>query len=98
MKRPQCLWACAIALCLFAPAHMFAASHREAPITALDRTADITDPARAAGPEGALAADVSPGSVRRRSIGRAQEQADEDTDDAWRRAGGSASRGRNKKR
>jgi hypothetical protein len=67
-----------------------------------DRSADITDPARAGGPEGALAADVSPGNVRRRTIGPAQDQVDEDADDAWRRAGGakskaaSTSRGRNK--
>jgi hypothetical protein len=30
-------------LCLLAPASLFASSHREAPITSLDRTADITD-------------------------------------------------------
>src|SRR5579862_8512691 len=33
----------AMALCLLVPASLFASSHREAPITALDRTADITD-------------------------------------------------------
>ena len=35
--------ALALALLLLAPASVFASSHREAPITALDRTADITD-------------------------------------------------------
>ena len=33
----------AVALLLLVPASMFASSHREAPITALDHTADITD-------------------------------------------------------
>jgi len=37
------LLALALALCVLAPSGIFAASHREAPITALDRTADITD-------------------------------------------------------
>src|SRR5512140_3916887 len=32
-----------LALCVLAPGSLFASSHREAPITALDRTADITD-------------------------------------------------------
>lgn len=32
-----------LALCMLAPGSLFASSHREAPITALDRTADITD-------------------------------------------------------
>jgi hypothetical protein len=32
-----------LALCVLVPASLFASSHREAPITALDRTADITD-------------------------------------------------------
>ena len=33
----------ALALLVLAPSSLFASSHREAPITALDRTADITD-------------------------------------------------------
>jgi hypothetical protein len=33
----------ALALCVLASTGAFASSHREAPITALDRTADITD-------------------------------------------------------
>ncbi len=33
----------ALLLCLLIPAGLFASSHREAPITALDRTADVTD-------------------------------------------------------
>jgi hypothetical protein len=33
----------ALALCALLPASLFASSHREAPITALDRTADVTD-------------------------------------------------------
>jgi hypothetical protein len=37
------LLALVLALCVLAPSAIFAASHREAPITALDRTADITD-------------------------------------------------------
>jgi hypothetical protein len=43
MKRLKFMVAFAMALLLLAPASSFAASHREAPITALDRTADITD-------------------------------------------------------
>jgi len=43
MNRLRPIVAFALALCLVAPANLFAASHREAPITALDRTADITD-------------------------------------------------------
>src|SRR5436309_9963692 len=43
MNRLRPMVAFALALCLMAPANLFAASHREAPITALDRTADITD-------------------------------------------------------
>lgn len=35
--------ACLLALALMAPASSFGANHREAPITALDRAADITD-------------------------------------------------------
>src|SRR5438067_5326586 len=33
----------ALTLCLLTTAGLFASSHREAPITALDRTADVTD-------------------------------------------------------
>lgn len=43
MKQLKTLVAFALVLVVLAPASMFAASHREAPITALDRTADITD-------------------------------------------------------
>jgi hypothetical protein len=42
MTKIKFLVAFALALCLLVPSS-FAASHREAPITALDRTADITD-------------------------------------------------------
>ncbi len=35
--------ALAMALIMLVPASLFASSHREAPITALDRTADVTD-------------------------------------------------------
>src|SRR5690348_15047565 len=37
------LVAFAVALFMLVPTSLFASSHREAPITALDRTADITD-------------------------------------------------------
>src|ERR1700726_996137 len=43
MKNSQSIVACAMALCMLAPSSLFASSHREAPITALDRTADVTD-------------------------------------------------------
>ena len=43
MKKLNTMVACAIAPLMLAPAGMFASSHREAPITALDRTADVTD-------------------------------------------------------
>jgi len=43
MQRFKSLVASALALFLLVPTGMFASSHREAPITALDRTADITD-------------------------------------------------------
>jgi len=43
MKQLKTLVALALVAFLLAPASLFAASHREAPITALDRTADITD-------------------------------------------------------
>ena len=43
MKTLKSLMALALALIVLVPASLFASSHREAPITALDRTADITD-------------------------------------------------------
>jgi hypothetical protein len=43
MKSTKTLLALAMALLMLAPYSLFAASHREAPITALDRAADITD-------------------------------------------------------
>ena len=43
MKKLKQAMALTIALIMIAPLNAFAASHREAPITALDRTADITD-------------------------------------------------------
>src|SRR5260370_24144687 len=43
MKNLKPLVALAVALLVLAPSRLFASSHREAPITALDRTADITD-------------------------------------------------------
>ncbi len=43
MQRFKSLVTFAMALLLLAPVSMSASSHREAPITALDRTADITD-------------------------------------------------------
>ena len=43
MKRHTSLVAFVLALLMLAPASMFASSHREAPITALDRGADVTD-------------------------------------------------------
>jgi hypothetical protein len=43
MKKLNPMVAFAMALLLLVPSSLFAASHREAPITALDRTADITD-------------------------------------------------------
>ena len=43
MKNLKPLVALAVALLVLAPSSLFASSHREAPITALDRTADITD-------------------------------------------------------
>src|SRR5258705_1674545 len=43
MKQRKTLVALALALAMLVPGNLFAASHREAPITALDRTADITD-------------------------------------------------------
>jgi len=43
MKKLKAIVALAMSLCMLAPASLFASSHREAPITALDRTADVTD-------------------------------------------------------
>src|ERR1700723_4437392 len=43
MKRLKTMAAFAVALCMLVPASLFASSHREAPITALDRSADVTD-------------------------------------------------------
>src|SRR5271170_2515807 len=43
MKKLQSMVALAMALFMLAPASLFASSHREAPITALDRSADVTD-------------------------------------------------------
>jgi Domain of unknown function (DUF4331) len=43
MKTLKSMVTLALALFMLAPASGFASSHREAPITALDRTADVTD-------------------------------------------------------
>jgi len=43
MKHLKSMVALVMALLMLAPANVFASSHREAPITALDRTADVTD-------------------------------------------------------
>jgi hypothetical protein len=43
MKRLKAILAFAMALCVLVPASLFASSHREAPIAALDRGADVTD-------------------------------------------------------
>jgi hypothetical protein len=43
MKRLKAVVALTLALCVLVPASVFASSHREAPITALDRGADVTD-------------------------------------------------------
>jgi len=43
MKQLKSMVALAMALLMLVPANLFASSHREAPITALDRTADVTD-------------------------------------------------------
>ena len=43
MKKLQFLMAFALALFMLAPSSLFASSHREAPITALDHSADVTD-------------------------------------------------------
>src|SRR5271169_5040764 len=43
MKKLKSIVALAMALFMLAPSSLFASSHREAPITALDRSADVTD-------------------------------------------------------
>ena len=43
MKRLQPIVAFAMALLMMSPANLFASSHREAPISALDHSADVTD-------------------------------------------------------
>src|SRR5260370_34427323 len=43
MKRFQGIAALAMALMVLVPASLFASSHREAPISALDHSADVTD-------------------------------------------------------
>jgi Domain of unknown function (DUF4331) len=43
MKQMKSMVALALALLMLVPSSLFASSHREAPITALDRTADVTD-------------------------------------------------------
>ena len=43
MKKLRPILALAISLFMLAPGSLFASSHREAPITALDRSADVTD-------------------------------------------------------
>src|SRR5712692_12003038 len=43
MKRLKAIAALAMALMVLVPASLFASSHREAPISALDHSADVTD-------------------------------------------------------
>jgi len=43
MRIMKTIVAFAMALCMVAPASLFASSHREAPISALDHSADVTD-------------------------------------------------------
>jgi hypothetical protein len=43
MKKLKSIVALAVSLFMLAPSSLFASSHREAPITALDRSADVTD-------------------------------------------------------
>jgi len=43
MKKLKSMVALAMSLLMLAPSSLFASSHREAPITALDRSADVTD-------------------------------------------------------
>jgi uncharacterized protein DUF4331 len=43
MKRPKAIVVLAMALMVMVPARLYASSHREAPISALDHSADVTD-------------------------------------------------------
>src|ERR1700733_15608904 len=43
MKKLKSIMALAMPLFILAPSSLFASSHREAPVTALDHTADVTD-------------------------------------------------------
>jgi Domain of unknown function (DUF4331) len=43
MKKLKSIMAVAMSMLMLAPSSLFASSHREAPITALDRSADVTD-------------------------------------------------------
>src|ERR1017187_1252456 len=43
MKKLTSIVALAMSLFMLVPSSLFASSHREAPITALDRSADVTD-------------------------------------------------------
>ena len=43
MKELKAIVAGAMSLLMLVPSSLFASSHREAPITALDRSADVTD-------------------------------------------------------
>src|ERR1700747_3794274 len=43
MKPPKAVMAFALVLLALGPASLFASSHREAPISALDHSADVTD-------------------------------------------------------
>src|SRR6201982_987201 len=43
MKPLKAVMALALVLCVLVPASLFASSHREAPISALDHSADVTD-------------------------------------------------------
>jgi hypothetical protein len=43
MKKLKSIAALAMAMFMLAPSSLFASSHREAPVTALDRSADVTD-------------------------------------------------------
>jgi hypothetical protein len=43
MRKLKEIMALSMSLCMLAPSSLLASSHREAPITALDRTADVTD-------------------------------------------------------
>lgn len=43
MKRLKTMVAFVMALFMLVPSSLFASSHREAPISALDHTADVTD-------------------------------------------------------